>query len=343
MKRVHVESVGNVVTIDVPVPEPGEGQALVRTLLAGICGSDTHAVEGHHPLLPPPYVPGHEAVGVVEKAPAGGAGPAPGTRVVLKPNVPCGQCINCREDRSNACQTLAWIGCDPTGALPGAMSEYFIAPVGNLYELDGDSVTDEQAALVECLATPVHAARVAGDLTDRGVVIIGAGTIGLLMLIAAREAGAGRIIMTDIDEGKLQRAGRLGADGVVDGARPDAVEQVTSQLGGLADVVFDCVATEVSARQWVPMVRRSATICVVGVPPRDFVVPMPWIQDWELRVQGSANYNEADFVKAISMASSIPADEIVASVRPYEEAAEAFVEASLSSSGKVLVSPEGQR
>lgn len=338
MKRIVAESIGSVITTDDQAPTPAAGEALVRTTFAGICGSDTHAVAGHHPLLPPPYCPGHEAVGVVEQAAADGSSPEAGQRVVLKPNVTCKECVNCVAGRSNACQTLSWIGCDPSNELKGAMAEFFVAPGGNLYPVPG-GVTDHQAALVECLATPVHAARVAGDITGAKAVIMGAGTIGLLMLIAAREAGAATIVMTDLDPGKLERAKRMGADGVVDGAAENAPEQVKDLLGGPADVIFDCVAMEPSAKQWTAMVRRAATICVVGVPPRDFAVPMPYIQDWELRVQGCANYNEDDLAHALAMAEQIPADEIVSDVFSFDEAGQAFDSASRGSSGKVLVAP----
>lgn len=336
MKRVLIARVGSVEVIDDDPPVPPPDHALVRTLAAGICGSDTHAVAGHHPLLPPPYFPGHEAVGIVEQAAEDGSGPPAGARVMLKPNVVCGQCINCRAGRTNACQVLVWVGCDPTGRLPGGMAEFFTAPGRNLYELPAEA-TDEQAVLVECLATPVHAARIAGDLAGARVVIMGAGTIGILMLLAAREAGAGTIVMTDLDESKRERGIRLGADGAVDGAAEDYAEQVHRLLAGPADVIFDCVAIEASAAQWIHLVRRAATICVVGVPPSSFVVPMPLIQDWELRVQGCAAYTEVDVNQAISMATRIPAHEIVTAVYDLGDAPRAFDEAARNSSGKVLV------
>lgn len=338
MKRVLVAEVGKIQVIESDLPQPPADHALIKTIATGICGSDTHALAGHHPLLPPPYFPGHEAIGVVEQAASDGTGPQAGTRIMLKPNVACGTCINCTSERSNACQVLAWVGCDPSGALPGGMAEFFSAPASNLYELP-DDVTDEQAVLIECLSTPVHAARIAGDITGARVVIMGAGTIGILMLLAAREAGAGTIVMTDLDSSKLQRGLRLGADGAVDAAAEDFSDQVLSALGGQADVIFDCVAMEPSAAQWPALVRRAATICIVGVPPRPFTIPMPLVQDWELRVQGCAGYTESDVETAISMATRIPADEIITAVYGLDDAVRAFEEATQFSSGKVLVGP----
>src|SRR5665811_1033882 len=221
MMRVVAEQIGRVGVSEVSVPAPGPGQVLVRTALAGICGSDTHAVAGHHPLLSPPYYPGHEATGTVAEVGPDVAFPAVGQRVMLKPNVCCGECANCRAGRTNTCQDLRWIGCDPSGALPGAMADYLLAPAGNLYAVP-DEVTDRQAVLVECLATGVHAARIAGDVTGARVVVLGAGTIGLFAVMAARRAGAGTIVVTDLDIHKRERALRHGADVAVDAAATSA-------------------------------------------------------------------------------------------------------------------------
>ena len=340
MMRVVVEQIGRVGVAEVPVPAPGPGQVLVRIAMAGICGSDTHAVAGHHPLLAPPYYPGHEATGTVAEVGPEVSFPTVGQRVMLKPNVCCGECVNCRAGRTNACQDLRWIGCDPSGALPGAMADYLLAPASNLYTVP-DEVNDRQAVLVECLATAVHAARIAGDLTGARVVVLGAGTIGLFAVMAARRAGAGPIVVTDLDPDKRERALRHGADAAVDAAAVRFVDDVRAGLGGPADVVFDCVANEHSVPQAVSVLRRSGTLLVVGVPPRDFAIPMPLVQDWELRVQGCANYTEEDIVTALGMARDLPEEEIISDRFPFAEAAVAFELAAHNTSGKIVVGPGG--
>jgi L-iditol 2-dehydrogenase len=340
MKRVVAEQIGRVGVSQVTVPVPGQGQVLVRTSLAGICGSDTHAVAGHHPLLAPPYYPGHEATGTVAEVGPGVTFPVVGQRVMLKPNVSCGECMNCRAGRTNACQNLQWIGCDPSGALPGAMADYLLAPAGNLYAVP-DEVTDRQAVLVECLATGVHAARIAGDLTGAKVAVLGAGTIGLFTVLAARRAGAGTIVVTDLAPDKRERALRHGADVAVDAAAQGFADEVRAGLGDPADFVFDCVANEYSVPQAVSVLRRSGTLLVVGVPPRDFAIPMPLVQDWELRVQGCANYTEEDIVTALGMARDLPEEEIISDSFEFAEAAEAFELAARNTSGKVVVGPGG--
>lgn len=341
MKRVFVEALNNVVTVDADVPEPTETQAVIRLLAAGVCGSDTHAVAGEHPLLPPPYYPGHEAVGVVEREALDGSGPAAGTRVVLKPNLPCGTCVNCEAGRTNACQSLRWIGCDPPGDYPGAMAEYFLAPTANLYPVP-DGVSDEQAALVECLATPVHAVRIAGNVEGSRVLVQGAGTIGILALQAARAAGAAVVVVSDLDEDKRERALRLGARAGIDPLAEDFSAQVLQAAGGHVDVIFDCVANAKSAAQWTGVLRRAGTVSIVGVPARDYSLPMPLIQDWEIRVQGSASYTEADVRAAMEMAKEIPAEEIVTDRFALTDAAAGFERAADFATGKVLITPTGE-
>lgn len=340
MRSVLVEPLAGTRVEHRPVPAPGPGQALVRSTLVGICGSDTHALAGHHPFLTAPYVPGHEAVGVVEALGDGTSGPEVGSRVLLKPNVACGTCVNCRAARSNACETLTWIGCDTSRRWSGAMAGYFVAPGSNLFAVP-DAVDDTTAALVECLATPVHATRIAGDLTGARVVVLGAGTIGVLGVVAALRAGAGRVVVTDLDAGKLGRAVRVGATGGVLASARDADAQVHAALGGPADVVLDCVASERSLAQAVALVRRAGTVLVVGVPSRAATLPMPLIQDHEIRVQGCAAYTEADVAAALAIAvdGGIPTDEIVAGTYPIEDVAQAFAAATEDVSGKVLVAP----
>lgn len=169
MRRALAEPLVGVRMESAPRPSPAPGEVLVRSRLVGICGSDTHALAGHHPFLTAAYVPGHEAIGVVESAGEGVAGFEPGARVLLKPNVACGACLNCRAHRSNACESLAWIGCDPSRTLSGAMADAFVAPQRNLFAIP-EGVDDDTAVLIECLATPVHAARIAGDLPASEII-----------------------------------------------------------------------------------------------------------------------------------------------------------------------------
>lgn len=338
MKQVHIHADGSIGVEDVPVPVPEAGEVVIRTRMIGICGSDTHAIAGEHPFLRPPYIPGHEATGVIDVVGDGVADLVPGARVMLQPNLSCGECDNCAAGRTNACQNLRWIGCDSSGALAGAMGELFVAPATNVFPVP-DHVTDETAVLVECLATPVHAVARAGDVSGARVVVIGAGTIGLLTLVAALHAGAGRVVVLDMDEAKLARAVDQGASAGFVNSDPEASAKAVEALGGRADVVFDCVAHEATVTQAFSLLRRAGQIMIVGVPPRPYTVNMPLVQDWEVTIQGCAAYTAADIRKALEIAEAggLPANVIVTGRYGLDEAAAAFAEASANSSGKVMI------
>lgn len=338
MTRVKVTALNEVSTIEDDVPAPAPGQVLVRTRFAGICGSDTHAVSGHHPLLPPPYTPGHEATGTIVQLGEGVTGLEVGQRIVLKPNVTCGECVNCQAGRTNACQTLQWIGCDPSDTWLGAMADYFVLPAQNAFPVE-DNIDDYQAALVECLGTPVHAVRIAGGAKGKKVVVLGAGTIGMLCVFACLQEGAERVIVTDLDASKRIRAVEFGANAAIDAASEAFVQDVEQALDGKADLVLDCVANVHSGRQAMSIMRGAATLCIVGVPASDYALPMPYVQDWEIRVQGCANYTEQDIDKAIELAPNLDAKALLGQEFPFSQAEQAFATAASSTSGKVLVYP----
>ncbi|WP_066588323.1 zinc-binding dehydrogenase [Cellulomonas timonensis] len=150
------------------------------------------------------------------------------------------------------------------------------------------------------------------------------------------------IVVSDPVPAKRDRALGLGADASVDAAAPDFTAAVHEALGGLADVVFDCVGIEASIRQSVEVLRRAGTLLIVGVPPRDGVVPLPLFQDWELRIQGCANYTPEDIETAIAIAvdGGLPGDDMVSATSPVEEAVAAFAAAALGPAGRVVIAPD---
>ncbi|GIM94150.1 zinc-dependent alcohol dehydrogenase [Paractinoplanes toevensis] len=333
MKRVIVTPSGVELT-EAEVPSPGPGEVLVRTVLAGICGSDVHAVQGRHPHIALPYRPGHEVAGTVESVGAGVTRVQEGQRVTLEPFLPCWQCKQCRAGRENLCERLGFFGC---GHDQGAMAEFFTVDQRRLH-LVPNALDWTQAAFIEPLGTPVHAARLAGGLAGRTVAILGAGTIALLTLQVARQQGAARVVLTARSQRSRDRAAKFGPDAVVDATAPDAVEQVRAHLGESADVVFDCVAEQSTMDQAVAIADKGGTVVVVGVPPAAVTVPLPLIQDSQLRIQGSATYLPEDFAEAIALLVSgeITVAEL-ATVRPLESAAAAFADAASGEHVKVLL------
>lgn len=334
-RRVLVRSIDDIGIEEVPVPRPGEDDLLIRSTVVGVCGSDTHAALGHHPFIELPYRPGHEVVGVVAAAGANAADFAPGTRVIVEPNLYCGRCAQCRSGRYNICRDLEVFGCQT----PGGMTDLFTIPTGRVHRVP-EGMSDFQAALVEPLATPVHAVAKAGDLTGRTVAVLGTGPIGLLVLAAARHAGAARIVATDLLDTKRERAVRLGADEALPADAADSVAKAHAVLGGPADVVFDCVAREQSMAQAVDLVAKGGRIIVVGVgSPGATPIRLDLVQDREIRVEGSLMYTAGDYRTALDLitAGVIDADAIITATYPLEQAGEAFAAALRPEHVKVLV------
>jgi 2-desacetyl-2-hydroxyethyl bacteriochlorophyllide A dehydrogenase len=325
MRRVVV-TVDGVEVTTVPTPEPGPGEVLVRTAVAGVCGSDVHAAQGRHPFITLPYPPGHEVCGVVV------AGPSPaGTRVTVEPFLPCWDCKQCRAGRQNLCERLRFFGCAHD---QGGMADYFTIDARRLHVIP-DELDWRTAALIEPLSTPVHAIRLAGGVREKTVAILGAGVIGLLLLRVARIHGARRMVLTARSAANRERAMAFGADAAVG---PSA-DEVRGELGESADVVFDCVAEQSTTEQAVALANKGGTVVVVGVPAGDVTVPWPVIQDSQIRIQGSATYLPADYADAMELLRSgrVDGDRFVTAVHPLAGAADAFRDAAGGRHLKVLL------
>ncbi len=342
MRRVVVTG-GGVEITTAPTPQPGPGEVLVRTVVAGVCGSDTHALHGRHPFVTLPYAPGHEVCGVV----AGGSALPVGSRVTVEPDLPCWECKQCRAGRQNICENLRFFGCAHD---QGGMADWFTIDARRLHVVP-DDLDWPTAALIEPLSTPVHAIRLAGDVRDRTVAILGAGTIGLLLLRVARARGARRIVMTARSAANRERAVAFGADAAVDATAADAVEQVRAALGESADVVFDCVTNASTMRQAVGLAAKGGTIVVVGVPAGEVSVPLHLVQDSQIRIQGSATYLPEDYADAMALLREgvVTAADFITAVHPLEDTGAAFRDADGGAHIKVLVttdptltSPDGQ-
>jgi 2-desacetyl-2-hydroxyethyl bacteriochlorophyllide A dehydrogenase len=340
MRQVIVHADRIEVVMDAAVPTPKPHEALVRSVVTGVCGSDTHAAHGRHPFIPIPYHPGHEAVGVVEALGAGVSNLAVGQRVTVEPDLPCWTCKMCMTGRQNLCEHLQFFGC---GWEQGGMADYFTVASDRLHAVP-DDLDDTTAALIEPLSTPVHAVRLAGNgsldgVAGKAVVVLGAGTIGLLVLSVLRASGVSRVVVTDVLESKRSRATGLGANAAIDAGADDVVDQVRAALGESADIVFDCVAIQPTLRAAIAMASKGGTVVVVGVPSADVSVPLAIVQDHQIRIQGSATYLPEDYEDSIRLLRSgaVRATDIVTASLPLEQVAEAF---DLSLSGdhiKVLV------
>jgi 2-desacetyl-2-hydroxyethyl bacteriochlorophyllide A dehydrogenase len=334
MRRIVAETAG-ITVVTAERPEPGPRDALIRMTVTGICGSDIHAVHGRHPFVSLPYHPGHEVVGVVESTGDEVTTVAPGHRVTIEPTIPCGRCKMCTTERSNLCENLQFFGC---GWNQGGMADYFTIPADRLHRVP-DDLDDVTAVLIEPLSTPVHAARLAGGVTGKSIAILGAGPIGLLLLAVVRAHGAKRVVVTDVLPAKREHARSFGADDAIDATAEDVVDRIRHTLEESADVVFDCVAVQPTITQAITLASKGGTVVVVGVPAREVTVPLPLIQDHQIRIQGSATYLPEDYDESMRLlqAGAIRTSEMVTAVHTMNNAADAFAQSASGEHLKVLI------
>jgi L-iditol 2-dehydrogenase len=283
--------------LDVPVPEPGEGQALIEVKRIGICGSDIHVYHGTHKYAVLPVVQGHEGSGVVAKLGSGVKKLAPGDRVTLRPQLFCGKCLLCRQGRYNLCEEYKVLGV--LGGTTGMASEYFLADASKLHKLP-PSISFDEGAMVEPAAVAVHAVKLGGKAQSSNIVVIGAGPIGNLAAQAAKAMGAAKVMITDINDIRLGLAKDCGIDFCVNTGKL-AMEQAILQNFGpdRADFILDCAATNKTLEQAIRSARRGTNIVLVG-NFYDFVpVELGLVQRRELNLIGDMNYLSEDYEDAI--------------------------------------------
>lgn len=322
MKQAELRAPLDVRLIESSRPKPGPEEILVAVARVGICGSDLHAYHGRHPFIQLPVVPGHEFAGTVAEVGANVRGFVPGQRVTVEPSLVCGVCYNCKQGRYNICERLRVIGCQTTGA----MGEYLAVPAAKVLPLP-DGMTWDQAALLEPLAVAVHAVRIARFRPGAKVLILGAGTIGLMALQAAKSLGAGRAMITDLIQDRLDLATELGADYTVN-PKTTALALALEQAFGpeRADVIFECVGIAATARDAIRVARKGTRIVVAGVYDEEVPVNLGLVQDRELELVGTLMYANEDFPTAIELVHSgkVRVEPLITHRFPLKEGARAF-------------------
>ncbi len=192
------------------------------------------------------------------------------------------------------------------------MADYFTIPANRVHVLP-DDVDYRAAALIEPLSTPVHAVRLAGDVRDKAVVILGAGTIGLLVLAVVRAHGAKRVVVTDPLPAKRDRALRLDADVALDATADDIVASPAPPSARAPTSYSTASPSSPRFAQAVAMASKGGTVVIVGVPTGDVPVPLAIVQDHQIRIQGSATYLPEDYDESIRLLvdGKVDIDEIV--------------------------------
>lgn len=309
---------------EVPLPVPGPGEVRIRVSVVGICGSELSGYLGQNSLRVPPLVMGHEFAGTVAATGAGVTALSAGDRVTVNPLIACGQCPMCRRGLPMHCARRAIVGVHR----PGAFAEQVVVPADACVQLP-DAISDAAGALAEPLACGIRAVRRAGiGMTDT-TVIFGAGPIGLLTLLAARQAGAGTVAVVDTNPRRLAVARQWGATLVIDPHAQDPVAAVRAATEGVgADSAVDCVGLPITRQQSVRAVRPQGTVVLSGLHHDATEFPGNTIVRGEIQITGAFCYTWDDFGAAIQMlaAGRVQPSPVWVDERPLEASKESFDE-----------------
>ena len=284
---------------ELPDLEDHAGTVRIRMHYCGLCGTDIGIYSGKHPRAQAPLVLGHEFVGTVAEAvPAGRF--SVGDRVVAYPLISCGTCYPCRNGEPHVCASLRLVGIDRNGG----MAEYACVNEATLFKLD-DGLDDEIAALVEPLAVVVRSLHQARFQPLNRCVVLGAGPIGLLTALVLRRAGAGRVIISDVQPGRLDLCRRLGFEAVDSVAEDLAARVYAATDGDGADVVFECAGAEPAALEMTRLARVGGTICMTGIHKAPHAVDLMAIGFKELTLVGTRVYTMREFGDSVALAQDM--------------------------------------
>jgi 2-desacetyl-2-hydroxyethyl bacteriochlorophyllide A dehydrogenase len=304
---------------EVPEPAVAEGDVLVRVHACGICGSDVHGFDGSTGRRIPPLVMGHEAAGEVVRVGSAVRGLAPGDRVTFDSTVSCGRCDYCRQARTNLCDARRVMGVScGEYRQDGAYAEYVSVPAHIVYPLPAE-VPFEHAAMVELVSVAVHAVgRVA--MPARTAVVVGAGTIGLLVIQALRAAGTPRVIAIDVDDGKLSFARRMGAEVGLNPTSSDVPAEVRRLTEGGADVALECVGATAPIETAIACVRKGGAVVLVGNVTPVISLPLQAVVAGEITLRGTCA-SSGEYPRAIELlrTGAIDVGPLITEVAPLEE------------------------
>lgn len=312
--------------MDVPEPEVGPNDVLVRVRAVGICGSDVHGFSGLSGRRIPPIIMGHEASGTVAKVGPVVQGIKPGDSVCFDSTVYCNECDVCRKGQHNRCANRMVLGVSIPGMKRnGAMAEYVVLPSWTIIPMP-ESLSFVQAAMLEPVSIGVHAVNQSEINGGETVLIIGTGTIGLFVLQAAKLKGAGKILVSDLSEARLALARDLGADVTIQPGKEDLLQRVAEETAGSGvDVCFEVVGFAQTLQQAISAAKMGGRVVLVGNLTRNIPLNVQEIISRELTLRGSyassGEYRECVDLVASGLIDVMP---LVSEIRPLSDGQQCF-------------------
>jgi len=310
---------------EVTTPAAGAGEVLIRVGACGICGSDVHGYDGSSGRRIPPIVMGHEAAGRIAAVGTGVTGLAEGDRVTFDSTIYCGACGYCKRGEVNLCdhRQVLGVSCGDYSRA-GAFAEFVAVPARVVYKLP-ESISFTEAAMLEAVAVAIHAVSLAKITAESTALIVGAGTIGVLILQAVRAAGCKRVFISDVDATRLKLAKELGATDVLH-ADKDVVAHILQRTGGVGvDVAMEAVGRNETVNAAIASVRKGGTVVLVGNISPETTLPLQKVVTRQIRLQGSCA-SAGEYPQAIELMArgAIRVKPLITAIAPMAEGPQWF-------------------
>lgn len=331
MKGAFMRGLDNMIIKEIEKPVAHKGTVVVSLEYIGICGSDVHyyhsgRVGAYVVDLEHDYMLGHETAGTVVEVGEGVTNVKVGDRVCLEPGVVDGTCEYCKEGKYNLCPDVQFLATPP---VPGCNEEFIEFPADYCFKLP-ENVSTKEGALIEPLSVGFHAANQGDVQVGETVVILGAGTIGMTTLLSCKAHGAGKIIVADLIDAKLELAKQMGADVVINSGREDVLAVVSEVTGGdMAEKVFETAGSAVTIAQTPFLVKRGGTITLVGISVKPEInYNFAQIMDKEVTIKSVFRYRNI-YPKAIAAVAkgAIDVKPLVTHEYDFDHIQEAYQEA----------------
>jgi len=324
MKALLLSEYRRLEIADLPAPSAGAGEVLIRVGACGICGSDVHGYDGSSGRRIPPIVMGHEAAGRVAAVGAGVTGLAEGDRVTFDSTIYCGACGYCKHGEVNLCdhRQVLGVSCGDYSRA-GAFAEFVAVPARVVYKLP-ESISFAEAAMLEAVAVAIHGVSLAKISSETTALVVGAGTIGVLILQALRAAGCKRILVSDVDTTRLKMAKELGAETLL--ADGDVVSHVLQRTGGVGvDLAMEAVGRNETVSAAIASVRKGGTVVLVGNIAPEVRLPLQKVVTRQIRLQGSCA-SAGEYPEAIRLMASgaIRVKPLITAIAPLAEGPQWF-------------------
>jgi L-iditol 2-dehydrogenase len=316
-------------------PNPGSGDVLVKLTQVGICGSDVHLFTGERSLEYPQTI-GHEGIGIIEKTGAGVSMDRVGQRVVIEPNIPCGVCRFCQNDRGDICPDKKVIGLNQ----PGCFAEKVVISSEYAWSLT-DTVSDEDAVTIEPMSVAYHALHVAGINAPSALVVIGLGAIGQLISHLSVEMGH-RVIAFDLNEQKLHMAASLGVEAhAVSGDFDQQTSLIRKILSNVqASTIFECAGAASTATLAMEIAPRGSKVVMTGLSTnKAFFQPLRLVREGITIIPSLIYHHPTDFQAVIRLIEleKIHPGRIISSYEPLINLQTALERAASGGETKVVI------